>query len=676
MCDAEDASGQGAGLEGTEPAACDGGEGSQHDGPAENEAHRREALQWLRSKPLTRLIVIRQVMEPLRQLLQAQLVLGSAVWANNQDAFAAVALAEGAVGEGRAFPIVEAAVGRLELRFSTQAQCLMHEERLWNHLIPLADLNIRMRHLAFRLLSTAEALVHEGLGVPHASFPFRLFRLLAGAPLEEVMALPSCCHDPWTAGFVARHGLAGAAQPSAEALAELRLVACLTQVDISGIEATHASVRRRLMSRVQSRPLSLKELSAEFLLDRTRRQGVPWAAPETAGASALVAPAPARSVKASSKAGPWRAFVREASLGQKGLQDSTELSRRYHALPEQELARLRAVGAAGKQTQRGARGSSFGLRTRDVHREQSRRLRHAAIADTGGVVATRLPEDSGSRCDMALRHAMRVSAGRQGMPDLLSVARAFLHGMQTTSAATLQQAHAELQQWRAGPGAEEFKALLQLLPRLQGFTAALEPRPASSGTWLAVRHPVDATVATYGAIARAARKSTMGKALEDHWAELHRPILHAKSEPIIDPARPPERSCWEVGRCICDEHGRKVARFRREFYRIMKSTFPPKSGPRAELMSRMVVARLMPPEAGAPCDGESDDDPWASVAAEAFGQDIVASDARERFMHVSWLALSPFAAHFKPLSLVSEETRDGVREYSFEASAAQAQLTS
>ncbi len=70
---------------GTQPASVEPmGTASAISGPAskaaENDMHRKKALQWLRVSPLGALMLIRQTMEPLVQIIVSQLKLGSADW--------------------------------------------------------------------------------------------------------------------------------------------------------------------------------------------------------------------------------------------------------------------------------------------------------------------------------------------------------------------------------------------------------------------------------------------------------------------------------------------------------------------------------------------------------------------------------------------------------------------
>lgn len=173
-------------LADAEAAAAAAGQGPEaacfESARVENERHRREALNWLESAPLTRVIVVRQAMEPLRQLMSAHLKLACAEWQPSQDAAVAVSIAAGRSGaEGRTCSVVEAASGRLEERARQQIASLMQVPHLWAHVIPDQDMNVRCRHFAFKLLSAAAALTQEALAVSHNAFPFRLFRLLDGA---------------------------------------------------------------------------------------------------------------------------------------------------------------------------------------------------------------------------------------------------------------------------------------------------------------------------------------------------------------------------------------------------------------------------------------------------------------------------------------------------------------
>ena len=229
----------------------------------QNDQHRREAGLWLSSKPLTTALITRQVMEPLRQLMQSQLELGGISWVKKQHASAVQAMKNGFHGEGRSYPIAEAASQKLEKHCSDSVFMLLREQRLWQDLIPIKDQTVATRGLAFRMLSCILGLLASTLAHQHQLYPIRLFKLLLSDTSDVLDDTPPCMFDPWSLDFVTRHRGKPGGCSSEEALAELRLHASLIVMDISAIEATHASIRRRLNIRgVQTHAESLEEVSA------------------------------------------------------------------------------------------------------------------------------------------------------------------------------------------------------------------------------------------------------------------------------------------------------------------------------------------------------------------------------------------------------------------------------
>ena len=180
-----------------------------------------------------------------------------------QHASAVQVMKNGFHGEGRSYPIAEAASQKLEKHCSDSVFMLLREQRLWQDLIPIKDQTVATRGLAFRLLSCILGLLASTLAHQHQLYPIRLFKLLLSDTSDVLDDTPPCMFDPWSLDFVTRHRGTPGGCSSEEALAELRLHASLIVMDISAIEATHASIRRRLNIRgVQTHAESLEEVSA------------------------------------------------------------------------------------------------------------------------------------------------------------------------------------------------------------------------------------------------------------------------------------------------------------------------------------------------------------------------------------------------------------------------------
>ena len=199
--------------------------------------------------------------------------------------------------------------------------------------------------------------------------------------------LPPCLLDPWSRRFVEqRKGDEGGLLGSVP-MAMLRLLARLAKVDISDVDAMHATIRRRVFSRFQTHSQTLSEVSSEWVCGRHRRTGKPRDLEvSAAGAQATIAVGEGDELtsKRTRCGGAWRAFVRERSLGNHSndfTQTSSDLPRQYQALTDEELSYFKSIGQAATEAgQQGATGSCFGPISKEVNRAQARRVKEARMA--------------------------------------------------------------------------------------------------------------------------------------------------------------------------------------------------------------------------------------------------------------------------------------------------------
>lgn len=235
-----------------------------------NAAHRRIATEWLKTKPLGQLILQRLVMEPLRQLQQRQFEVAGEAWEQKQRACALSSSSDGGNPfEAREYRLCVAASGRDEEKCLEQLRTLSREASMWD-ILPVTCFTKRFKALAFRMISRAGCAVHELIAVPHAQFPFKIFRLLVEPDLApELCRAPPCLLDEWSAEMKAKHpSLSGP-----DLLKELELVCLLGWKDISQVEARHASVRRSLKTAsLQTRPQEFSNLSALWSMQQAKKR--------------------------------------------------------------------------------------------------------------------------------------------------------------------------------------------------------------------------------------------------------------------------------------------------------------------------------------------------------------------------------------------------------------------
>lgn len=642
-----------------EEAELDGAAGADADSfREEQEAHRRLATEWLQTGPLVRATIMRFVMEPLVRLLRSQLHVGGASWDQRQDAAEASALAS-MQAQGRNFPIAEAAQGRLEAQAHRGFKLLLHETRLWENVVPLVNRTLDNVHLAFRLVACADGSIAESLDLQHSRFPVRLFKLLAGGLAEDVLQTPACCLDAWSLAFVARHRGAPGGLTSPHAMAELRTHALVAKMDISAVESGHASIRRRVMSRsVQTHAESVEEVSAEFVLDGIRNRWQPLApsSGEPDAGSANAGDAAAR--RNPQRAGPWRAFVREKALGQRGLPDLKLVGKEYKALPAEEKARLEHLGRAAARSDPAPGQGSFGPKSRDVQRNQAKRHKAAAAAQQ---VALHRPPSGGLLEDtlagVAVEQAISASKGADmTVKEVLGLARAHARqeGLATSSAEEKQAA--TLQRWMSEDGPREMMRVLEDFPRLAPWTFALEPSPCAMQSMLRMKAPAQLVVQVAEAVASRAQQSNLRKGLLHQWEALHQPIMHDDCKPLENPSVAETRTdghktspqCVSAGFCVCEP---ALRRLRSAFYRQLKALCPAGSLAREALRLGKLVAKLQ--SESLPTEGEAPS-AWSAATREVDGDSSPEEEHATIFWHLSCMRFSPYSAVFRGMELVKE----------------------
>ena len=213
----------------------------------ENAKNRSLGLAFVQEGALPCLILMRILMEPMRQYMADQLRLASHTYDTS-------------------YIILELSLGDDDARFFTRVAAMMCHKELWS-VVPPSWNTFAKRSLAFRLVSRMGC-AFECLHVfRHRSFPTQLFRLL-GEPTAAAatFAVPDCMLDGWSTSMRSRfHNL-----DNPELLHILHTLAVQMPVDITHIEPLHASARRFLLARSTTHPMSLGDLSAQCACQQSR----------------------------------------------------------------------------------------------------------------------------------------------------------------------------------------------------------------------------------------------------------------------------------------------------------------------------------------------------------------------------------------------------------------------
>ena len=164
-----------------ETATAEGSSGahSKVDWVAINKAFKKKAMLWVQSKPLPRLALLRQHMEPLSRVMSAFFHLGGVRWDHEQRQAAAA-------GQPRQFRVLQAWKNEHVTQFFADVHKLFQE---CPQALPLQCRTYFYRSMSFRLLSRASCTLHFLLRARRRLHPYRLFGILAGE-IESILEEP------------------------------------------------------------------------------------------------------------------------------------------------------------------------------------------------------------------------------------------------------------------------------------------------------------------------------------------------------------------------------------------------------------------------------------------------------------------------------------------------------
>jgi len=633
----------------------------QRSGPAsvdtswakQNAKDRRMALDFLRKGTLGHLVLMRVIMEPMRQFLNAQFELASEDWAVRQRCMAAKACNEGRPVEPK-YRIVEMLQGPISARFSTQLHLLWSAPELWEPMPPTMH-TVEHRALGFRLASRMGCAFHRLLSSRHAEMPYQMFTLLAANPAlaaPKLAAWPKCRLDAWPSKFLDKFPTL----QERDVLPALGLIATLLPVDISHVESLHASLRRMLTARsVQTHRLGLSELSAMWVCQqfrtwhKKRHSGVvprkPGGAKKQSGPGKQVI----KRFRAKTSehtpdqrpgaGGAWRAWVRKlgskSAVSGKLVQSLATKYREAKAAGTTEFLDAKRAGVLATEAHRRnpgiGRGKAFGGST-----VASMRPRKALMAHWLSLVKQNQQQRDPAAALVWVQKSLESGAT---VAQSLSMGRVANRELATQIRQEKEMLLGELEKFQQHAGMEAMNQLKATQPGLGKFPMQAEPC-AGGGVHVQVCMPDSSEVRRAVSWANENYKaSPLGIELDKHWAS-DAEMLMAEACPEV-PEPPPEQQqgpCLGFGICLCCEGGQKLRKRADKFVGFLKLVCPAGSKEREDLVEGKLVFRLM----GSMLDYE------AMLAEDKDG------GFKELWLHVGLHYLSPF----DPTFMLVEPTPD------------------
>ena len=277
--------------------------------------------------------------------------------------------------------------------------------------------------------------------------------------------------------------------------------------------------------------------------------------------------------------GAWRAYVRARPLGVRGgIHNQKDFSKDYHALPPEEVCRLRRIGREATANPSQGLGSSFGLRTRDVDRIQAKRRKVAcaslAIASHGDA-----KRSFSELCDIAVTQVLRRTPSA-ALSQLLTDARGVLAISRRAQAEAQQRHNQQLSSWIETIGPHVRSMAARCLPTLQPCMSSMVPLPSTDQMIFEYIPNLLGAASVATSCSENARRSNVARVLDMDWLSKHQAIMHDHTKPIAkEPrsTRDPHALCRKVGFCIGDDQGKLRKRMRHIFYSKVNANCKPQT---------------------------------------------------------------------------------------------------
>lgn len=518
-----------------------------------------------------RLAILGIVVEAQQSLMRAALTMSGAQWDLDECGKVAIAV-EAGLDCVRGVRAVSAAQCVHERAFVSRLKVLLAEPHAWAAIPPSG----RIRSfcvLAFRLIVTAGAACHELLVQPRSNYPFIAFAAAAKSPdgLGQLLAKERPCRfDRWTSAFAERFaGRLGTPEARIDCLS----TACLLPVDTAGIEARHASVRRRVvLASTHTHLQELSQASADFVL----RQHVKVVGQATVAApvgSGVVAEASAEDQPQPELGdhrgggGGFRAFISHECRGRERA-DFGDLARRWKAMPKSAQERYRAIGREATDAHR-AGLPSFGVSERDAKRARVKRLRMEKERDAKdeareAVLREVRPPDVGEEVALAAASGERALVPRfwASWEDAVAHAQARMVTEKLKVSARRAVLSSALATWVSRSGLEsEIGGDLRATSDGAACTLSLEPEPSGCPGVRFWKWRPSSTTDTAAKVAAIRGQLPEGRllhsALDREWAARHTMVTEDCLAPIKERGRL-SNPCEVAGICVCSGQGRAL----------------------------------------------------------------------------------------------------------------------
>ena len=350
----------------------------------DKEKHRRQGLDWIDTTPYPRMTISKTCLEPVRIHQEQHSKLNRS--SSRRKSVIDEIISADVPKLREAVPFYKIISGELERDLDMRLHILLSNDEFWEDSLPAEHKTIEHQVLAFDLCNVAGALSLENLGARRLQTPQSVFSVDILPENEEfICSLPLCRRTSWADKHIKEH--LGDVSPLAKQHGRAKRIhiAHNSTLTIETLESLHASIRRRLLSVVQTVGFTLDMLNSTWVVDRfrCRQKSMTWGKQvpldDDADDNVGETQCDQRAGIGGGTINAFNAFVRERTFSSGQTPTLKVLHEEYGQVDDATKQRLRLDAQDATNARRAGDAKPLGPKQRDIDRGLARRSQSARV---------------------------------------------------------------------------------------------------------------------------------------------------------------------------------------------------------------------------------------------------------------------------------------------------------